>query len=145
MKPAAGPRGPLLKAYCEGEPEGQGRPLYTAYKWRPLEPAAAVDDYWLREAEDAQAARPFIEAAFGPDLDALSQQCLALADANDGMDAGLLLLEVERRGARRRSFDLRLYGGSLTLGDARDLVGAAEHAFGLGGQAWAALKTMAGG
>jgi tryptophan halogenase len=138
-----GPRGPMLKAYCEGEPEGQGRPLYTAYKWRPSVPDASVDDYWLREAGDADAARAFIEAAFGPDLDALSGACLALARANDGEHAGLLLLEVERRGAGRRSFDLRLYGGSLTVGDARALVRAAGSVFDLGDRGWAALEPSA--
>ena len=132
------PRGPLLKAYCEGEPGGQGRPLYTAYKWRTATPGAlSVDDYWLR---DAEAAKPCIEAAFGPDQDSLSRQCLALA-AENGI--GLLLLEVERRGAGRRSFDLRLYGGDLTVADARALVGAAEAAFGLGDRAWAALQPAA--
>jgi tryptophan halogenase len=139
----AGPRGPLLKAYCEGEPEGRGRPLYTAFKWRA--PGAwSIDDYWLRDAGDAGAAAPFIKAAFGADLDALSGGCVALAEANDGEEAGLMLLEVERRGASRRSFDLRLYGGSLTLADARALAGAADRAFALDGRAWAALEPEAG-
>jgi hypothetical protein len=138
-----GSRGSLLKAYCEGEPEGQERPLYTAYKWRPSVPDASIDDYWLREARDAAAVKPFVEAAFGPGFDALSSGCLALAMANGGEDAGLLLLEVERRGAGRRSFDLRLYGGSLTVGDARALIGVAARAFDLGERAWAALAPSA--
>lgn len=137
-----GPRGPLLKAYCEGEPVGQGRPLYTAFKWRPSAPETwSIDDYWLRDVQDAGAAAPVIEAAFGPALAALTRECLALAATNDGEAAGLLLLEVERRGAGRRSFDLRLYGGRLTLADAGALVGAAAAAFGLGDAASAALRT----
>jgi hypothetical protein len=138
------PHGPMLKAYCEGEPDGRGRPLYTAYKWRPSAPEASIDDYWPREAAGAEAVKPFVEAAFGPELDALSGACLALAQSNDGEDAGLMLLEVERRGAARRSFDLRLYGGGLALGDARTLVHAAERAFRLGDRGWAALEPSAG-
>jgi hypothetical protein len=130
--------GAVFKVYCEGEPGAQdGVPLYTAYKWSPAAASLAVDDYRLRRDPGLEDMQTAMSQAFGAGREDLADACLGLLDGRHG-GIGLedvMFLDVERRGGPRRSFDLRLYGSGLRVGDIRPMVDIADSVFGLGGGA----------
>jgi len=128
---------PGFKAYCErAAGSGGSAPLYTAWKWLPGDAhSLAIDDY--RIADGDAIAEAFGEAA------TLASACAALRDRARDEEGEPMLLAVQRRGAARRSFDLRLYGAGWRVDAAAALLGVAETAFAQDGLA-AKIMALAG-
>jgi hypothetical protein len=128
--------GAVLKAYCEAEPgEGALARVHVAYKWSPGGTGTGViDDYWLRRDLEGPGMAAAMGEAFGPDDAGLTGACVDLLEQARGRLAEdeVFFLDVRRRGAARASFDLRLYGGGLTVGDAQSLITRAAALAGAG-------------
>lgn len=123
----ASEKGGMHKVYLEFPLPTLTEPtlVHTSYKWDPLHPERhAIGTYThyplLRYDETAGRMRELLAECSRPGTFAIADEFLKLAMPRVKDD--FHYLEVTEAGNPRKSFDVNLYGASLTIGDIRPLL-----------------------